>query len=57
MNECIDLEKKIFSLNARAMNNLFYALDKNKFNHISLYKTPHEIWHTLEVTHEGTNRV
>ena len=57
MNEWNDLEKKIFSLNTRAMNALFCALDKNEFNHISLCKTTHEIWHTLEVTHEGTSRV
>ena len=24
---------------------------------VFLYMTVHEIWHTLEVTHEGTNRV
>ena len=57
MNEWKDLEKKTFSLNAKAMNALFYALSKNEFNRISLCETAHEIWHTLEVTHEGTNRV
>ena len=39
------------------LEQLFYALDKNNFNHIYLYENAHEIWHTLEVTHEGTNRV
>ena len=57
MNECNDLEKKIFSLNARAMNALFCALDKNEFNRISFCETAHDIWHTLEITHEGTSRV
>ena len=57
MNEWKDLEKKTFSLNAKAMNALFYALSKNEFNRISLCETAHEIWHTLEVTHEGTNKV
>ena len=57
MNEWNDLEKKTFSLNVRGMNALFYALNKNEFNHISFCETTHEIWHILEVTHEGTNRV
>ena len=39
------------------MNAVFCALDKNKFNCIYLCKTTHKIRHTLEVTHEGMNRV
>ena len=57
MNDWNDLEKKIFLLNARAMNALFCALDKNKFNRVSLYETTFDIWHTLKITHEGTSRV
>ncbi|CAL9075209.1 unnamed protein product, partial [Musa textilis] len=34
-NEWSDLEKRLFSLNAKAMNALFCALDKNEFNRIS----------------------
>ena len=52
-----ELEKKTFALNAKAMNALFCALDKNEFNRVSVYKTAFDIWHTLEVTHEGTSRV
>ena len=51
------MEKKTFSLNAKVMNALFYTLDKNKFNRISNYETAYDIWHTLEITHEGTSRV
>ena len=47
----------MFSLNARAMNALFYALDKTEFNRISICEMTFDIWHTLEITHEGTNRV
>src|SRR5436853_7780886 len=39
------------------MNDLFCALDKNEFNRISTCKSAHDIWHILEVTHEGTSRV
>jgi len=57
MNEWSDLEKKYFSLNAKAMNALFCALDKNEFNRVSLCETAFDIWRTLEITHEGTSRV
>ena len=57
MNEWIDLEKKIFSLNARAINTLFCALDKNEFNQVSCCETTFDIWHILEITHEGTSKV
>ena len=57
INEWNDLEKKIFSLNTKAMNALFCALEKNKFNRISTYETAHDIWYTLKVTNEGTNKV
>ena len=43
MNEWNDLEKKTFSLNAKAMNTLFCALDKNEFNRVSIYETTHDI--------------
>ena len=57
INEWSDLEKKYFSLNAKAMNALFCALDKNEFNRISTCETAFDIWRTLEITHEGTSRV
>ena len=57
MNELSDLEKKYFSLNAKAMNALFCALDKNEFNQISTCETAFDIWRILEITHEGTSRV
>ena len=52
-----ELEKKAFALNAKAMNALFCTLDKNEFNRVSTCETAFDIWHTLEVTHEGTSRV
>ena len=42
MNEWNDLEKKTFSLYIKAMNVLFCALDKNKFNQVSIYETPYK---------------
>ena len=57
MNHWNDLEKKMFSLNAKAMNALYCALDKNEFNRVSMCDSAFDIWRTLEVTHEGTSRV
>ena len=57
MNDWNELEKKTFALNAKAMNALFCALDKNEFNRVSICETVFDIWHTLEVTHKGTSRV
>ena len=57
MNDWNELEKKTFTLNTKAMNALFCALDKNEFNRVSICETTFNIWHTLEVTHEGTSRV
>ena len=50
-------DKKLMQTNAKAMNALFCALERNEFNRVSNCKTAHEIWHILEVTHEGTTRV
>ena len=44
-------------LNAKAMNSLYCALSSEEFNRISQCETAHEIWRTLEVTHEGTSKV
>ena len=56
-NLWIDKEKKIVSLNAKAMNALYCAVDKVEFNRISQCSTANKIWHTLLVTHEGTSKV
>src|SRR5436189_112001 len=50
-------EKKSMQTNAKAMNALFCALERNEFNRVSNCTTAHQIWHILEVTHEGTTRV
>ena len=36
---------------------LFCALDRNEFNRVSMCQTAYEIWRTLKITHEGTNKV
>ena len=43
-----DLKKKTFSLNAKAMNALFCALDKNEFNRVSIYEMTYNIWHIFK---------
>ena len=45
-------DKKLTSMNAKAMNILYCALERNKFNHISTCINPHDISHLLEITHE-----
>jgi len=39
------------------MNALFCALTKEEFNLVSTATSTNQIWHTLQVTHEGTNKV
>ena len=56
MNDWNELEKKTFTFNAKAMNALFCALDKNKFNRVSICEMVFDICHTLKVTQEGTSR-
>ncbi|CAL9079475.1 unnamed protein product [Musa textilis] len=56
-NEWSDLERKSFSLNAKAMNALFCVLNKNEFNRISSCETTFDIWRTLKIMHEGTSRI
>ena len=50
-------DNRLKTINAKAMNALICALDKNEFNRISHCTTAQEILHTLEVTHEGTSQV
>ena len=52
-----ELEKEKFSLNSKAMNALFCALDKKEFYRVSSCESANEIWHELEVVYEGTNQV
>ena len=52
-----DEEKKMANLNAKAMNALYCAIDQNEFNRISICESAYDICHSLEVIHEGTNRV
>ena len=50
-------KKNQFSLNGKAMNIIYCALDRTEFNRISGCETAKSIWDMLEVTHEGTSRV
>ena len=50
-------EKKASTLNARAMNALFCALNEVEYNRVSLCTSAKDIWVLLQVTHEGTNQV
>ena len=51
-----DDQKKNANLDAKAMNAIFCALTKEEFNRVST-TTSAQIWQTLQVTHEGTNKV
>ena len=50
-------QKKNANLDAKMMNALFCALTKEEFNRVSTATSAHQIWHTLQVTHEGTSKV
>ncbi|KAH9698219.1 hypothetical protein KPL71_023937 [Citrus sinensis] len=52
-----ELEKRKVSLNSKAINALFCALDKKEFHRVSSCESANEIWHKLEVVYEGTNQV
>ena len=52
-----DNDKKVAQLNAKVINVLYYALGINEFNRIFTCSSVKEIWHKLEVTHEGTIQV
>ena len=52
-----DDQKKNANLDAKAMNALFCALTKEEFNRVSTATSANQIWNTLQVTHEGTNKV
>ena len=57
MNTWTDAQKTTASNNAKTMNVLFCSLDKNEFSRVMLCNTAYDIWRTLQVTHEGTNKV
>ena len=52
-----ELEKRKVSLNSKAMNVLFCALDKKEFYRVFSCESANEIWHKLDVVYEGTNQV
>jgi len=52
-----DDQKKNANLDVKAMNALFCTLIKEEFNRMSTATSANQILHTLQVTHEGTNKV
>ncbi|KAH9670243.1 hypothetical protein KPL70_016903 [Citrus sinensis] len=52
-----ELEKRKMSLNSKAINALFCALNKKEFHRVSSCESAQEIWNKLEVVYEGTNQV
>ena len=50
-------EKKTATLDARAMNALYCAIDENEYNRISTCETAYQVWHSFEILHEGTTKV
>ena len=49
-------QNKSVNLDTKAMNELFCALNKEKFTRVSTARSVNQIWQTLQ-THEGTNKV
>ena len=56
-NAWSDDQKKNANLDAKAMNALFCALTKEEFNRVSTGTSANQIWHILQVIHDGTNKV
>ena len=52
-----DVNKRLAQLNAKVMKVLYYPLDTNEFNTISIHMSIKKIWNRLEVIYEGTNKV
>ena len=50
-------QKDEANANAKAMNMLYCALDRNEFNRASICTSAHQIWEALKTIHEGTNKV
>ncbi|KAH9743184.1 Integrase catalytic domain-containing protein [Citrus sinensis] len=53
-NVLSELDKKNMSLNFKAMNALFCALDKKEFHRVSNCSNAYEIWRKLEIVYEET---
>ena len=53
-NALSELDKKKMSLNSKAMNALFCALDKKEFHRVSNCSNAYEICRKLEVVYEET---
>ena len=49
-----DDDRRLVSYNYKAMQILFCALSKDQFKKVKQCQNAQEIWHTLEVTYEGT---
>ena len=50
-------QKKFENLDAKAMNALFFALNKEEFNRVLMARSANQLWQILQVTHECTNKV
>ena len=57
INDYSEDDKKLASMNAKAINIFYCALKRNEFNRMFTCTNAHDIWHLLQVTHEGTNQV
>ena len=56
-SECDEIYKRYISMNTKAINVLYCAVDNGEFNRISGCESGYEIWHTLEVVYKGTSQV
>ena len=57
MEEWNEHDKRLESYNHKAVHILFCALSRHQFNKVQSCQTAHDIWHTLEITYEGTSQV
>lgn len=53
-NEWDNDDLKLIQINAKAMHNLYYALDHNQFIRIYVCESAKDIWDKLQVVYEAT---
>ncbi|GAV70155.1 DUF4219 domain-containing protein [Cephalotus follicularis] len=56
-NEFNDNNFRMLQLNPKAKHVLFCTVGSNEFNRISCCDSAKQMWHLLEITYKGTNRV
>jgi hypothetical protein len=52
-----DGDRKLLSMDAKAMNTLYYAFSRSESNRVISCRNARDIWNALAITHERMNQV